>query len=99
MQLFTMGIGRSTMPLSGAGSGFRSAPSAKTECDLRYFRAHHSVAAPARGNEPESRKPSPSRQTTERPYRSFLRCGGRNNASISPCKAIVHFCSYAEIES
>ncbi len=61
MELFTMGIGRSTMPLSGTGSGFRNATSAKTECDLRYFRAHHSVAAPARGNEPEGRMPYPSR--------------------------------------
>ena len=51
MQLFTTGIGRSTMLLSGKGSCFRSAPSAQTECDLRYFRAHHQVSTSAPTNE------------------------------------------------
>ena len=43
MQSFTMGIGRSTMLLSGKMNFFRNAPSAQTECDLRYFRAPPSV--------------------------------------------------------
>jgi hypothetical protein len=51
MQLFTMGIGRSTMLLSGKGSCFPSAPSAQTECDLRYFGAHHQVSTSAPTNE------------------------------------------------
>ena len=51
MQSFTMGIGRCTMLLSGKRSFFRSAPSAQIECDLRYFRAHHQVAASVQTNE------------------------------------------------
>src|SRR5207302_3438095 len=98
MELFTMGIGRSTMPLSGRGSGFRNATSAKTECDLRYFTEHQLVPAPARRNQPEGRRPCPSRANCRATVQIILGCEGRNNARISPCKAIAHFCSSAEIE-
>jgi hypothetical protein len=65
MELFTMGIGRSTMPLSGLGSGFRSAPSAKTECDLRYSeRINRSQRQHEEANL-EGRMPYRAGQTTE----------------------------------
>jgi hypothetical protein len=51
MQSLMMGIGRCTMLLSGKTSFFRSAPSAQPECDLRYFRAHHQVAASVQTSE------------------------------------------------
>jgi len=48
MQWFTMGIGRSTMLFSGKMNFFPNAPSAQTECDLRYFRAHPPVVTQRR---------------------------------------------------